>query len=105
MSVDFGFVGPAESESSDDEMFTGVTLEPYQDHTTPSLLPPLKKRSVFPIQGKSRTRELSYQVSTEREILTSDEDHSHASFIYSSVEQSTILGGRLHFMVLILESI
>ena len=105
MSVDFGFVGPAESESSDDEMFTGVTLEPYQDHTTPSLLPPLKKRSVFPIQGKSRTRELSYQVSTEREILTSDEERSHASFIYSSVEQSRILGGRLHYMVLVLERI
>ena len=101
MSVDFGFVGPAESESSDDEMFTGVTLEPYQDHTTPSLLPPLKKRSVFPNQGKSRTRELSYQVSTEREILTSDEDHSHASFIYSSVEQSRILGGTLYYIALV----
>ena len=100
MSVDFGFVGPAESESSDDEMFTGVTLEPYQDHTTPTLLPPLKKRSIFPIQGKSGP-ELSYQVSTEREILTSDEDH--ASIIYSSVEQSRIIGGRL-LMLLVLNT-
>jgi hypothetical protein len=81
MSVDFGCVGLAESESSNDEMFTGMTLEPYQAHTTPALLSPLKKRSVFTIQCKSGTRELSYQVSTEREILTSDEDHSHASFI------------------------
>ena len=87
MSVDFGFLGPTESESSDDEMFTGVTLEPYQDHTTPALLPPIKKRSLFPtMQGRSQTRELSYQVSTEREIITSDEDHSQASLVASSLD-------------------
>ena len=87
MSVDFGFLGPAESESSDDEMFTGVTLEPYQDHTQPSLLPPIKKRSLFPLQGKSQSRELSYQVSTEREMITSDEERSsQASLVSSSLE-------------------
>ena len=95
MSVDFGFVGPAESESSDDEMFTGVTLEPDPDHTMQNLLPPIKRRSLFHNQGNSRSRELSYQVSTEREILTSDEERSQASFISrSSLEQNTRVAGR-----------
>ena len=92
MSVDFGFLGPAESESSDDEMFTGVLLEPYQDHTAPALLPPIKKRSLFAHQ--TRSRELSYQVSTEREILTSDEERNQTSLISSRIDEHKILVGR-----------
>ena len=94
MSVDFSFVGPAESERSDDETFTDVTLEPEPDRTMQTLLPPIKMRSLFHNQGTSHSRELSYQVSTEREILTSDEDCSQASFTSSSLQQNTIIAGK-----------
>ena len=38
MSVDFGFLGPPASDSSDDEMFAGRTIVFYQDRTPPTLL-------------------------------------------------------------------
>jgi len=70
MSMDFGQMAPPESESSDDDMFTGIFLEPLPDHfglTGPPSVP-----------SKGRRSGPKYQLSTERETLTTSEDDSSA---------------------------
>merc|ERR1711936_1344053 len=64
MSMDFGLMAPPESESSDDDMFTGVFLEPLPDHYG------LAGQNFPPVPLKGRRSGPKYQVSTERETLT-----------------------------------
>merc|ERR1712083_632117 len=73
LSMDFGLMAPPESESSDDDMFTGVFLEPLPDHFG------LAGQNFPPVPLKGRRSGPKYQVSTERETLTTSEDDSSAA--------------------------